>query len=297
MPDFEASGQQGDTAPSPQGTPAPSPRDDSDLEAELAGLQEKMRAMLGKVPVLEAEMQRLQALCHRLEGTIRVLQMVGVSLDLAEVIGHFEHEARHLASFDRLVLLLLDEEDPARVRLVSLDESGALKQERIDRQAVKAMQVIGQWRPMRRQLWPGEFSAPDDSAAFAAGVRTLLEVPLSLPDAPLGVASFGSFEDDAFSSEEIVVLGALGASLGQAVGNCLVVEALRASNQTLLARQGQPGITEGTTPDAVREFLADHLHQEDSWFFGLTQGLLLSGALDSYQIERLEEWWSEHKEA
>lgn len=282
MPDFEA---------------ASPPHADPEMQAQIAELGERIQIFHAKVERLEAEMQRLQALCHRLEGTIRVLQMLGVSLDLAEVLGHFEHEARRLASFDRLVLLLLDEDDRDHVRLLSLDESGALKEERLWREAVKAMQVVGQWRPIKRTLWPGEFSSPDDAAAFSAGVRTLLEVPLSLPDAPLGVASFGSYEPDAFSSEEIVILGALGASLGQAVGNCLQLEAARQEAKVRMAREGQPGVTEGTTPDAVRAFLQDHLHQPDDWFFGLTQGLLLAGSLDSYQIERLEEWWFEHKEA
>lgn len=294
MPDFEATSPH--QAPSGREAAAQA-QADPEIQAQIVALGERLGLFHAKVEHLESEMQRLQALCHRLEGTIRVLQILGVSLDLSEVLGHFEHEARRLASFDRLVLLLLDEDDPDHVRLLSLDESGALKEERIWREAVKAMQVVGQWRPIKRDLWPGEFTSPDDSAAFAAGVRTLLEVPLSLPDAPLGVASFGSFEDHAFSSEEIVILGALGASLGQAVGNCLQLEAKRQEAQAQKARQGQPGVLEGTTPDAVREFLQDHLHQPDDWFFGLTQGLLLSGALDSYQIERLEEWWFEHKEA
>ena len=51
------------------------------------------------------------------------------------------------------------------------------------------------------------------------------------------------------------------------------------------------------TPDAVRDFLQDHLHQSDDWFAGFVQGLLLVEALDTYQIERLEDWWNEHAES
>lgn len=47
------------------------------------------------------------------------------------------------------------------------------------------------------------------------------------------------------------------------------------------------------TPDVVRRFLEDHLDRPDSWFEGLMQGLLLGETLDTYQVERLEEWWQE----
>ena len=51
------------------------------------------------------------------------------------------------------------------------------------------------------------------------------------------------------------------------------------------------------TPDAVRDYLQDHLTESDDWFNGLVQGLLLAEALDTYQVERLEDWWNERRDA
>lgn len=50
------------------------------------------------------------------------------------------------------------------------------------------------------------------------------------------------------------------------------------------------------TPDAVRDYLADHLEETDDWFAGFVQGLLLAEVLDTYQVERLEDWWNEQRE-
>jgi hypothetical protein len=49
------------------------------------------------------------------------------------------------------------------------------------------------------------------------------------------------------------------------------------------------------TPDLIREFLADYLHQSDDWFQGFVQGLLLTEMVDTYQIERIEEWWLDQR--
>jgi hypothetical protein len=239
------------------------------------------------------ELDRLQTLCHHYEGSIRVLQMIGSSLDLEEVLVHFDREARRLAAFDRVTLLLHLDGEPDHVRLLSVSDTGGLLAERISRDAARGMQVLGEWRPLRRQLWPGDFNAPDDARHFAAGIRTVFEVPLSLPDAPLGVVTYGSFDEDALRSPQTIVLGALAASLGQAVANCRRVERLEEELDAQRARQGQPGATDGIAPDAIRAVLADHLGQTPEWFNGLAQGLLLAGAMDTYQVERLEAWWTE----
>jgi hypothetical protein len=273
-----------------------SPADLERLVCEAQDALGQIGSLKDEVNSLRAEVQRLQGLAHRFEGSIRVLQMLGASLDLAEVLGHFDREARRLAAFDRLAIMLTLEEDPDHVRLLTVLDDGGIRDELLERRTAKGMQVIGEWRPIKRKLWPGEFTAPDDSRLFAAGVRCILEVPLSLPDAPLGVAQFGSFEEDAFEMAESVILGAMAASLGQALANCRTVEAMVGDLTSLRARQGQPGVAEGVTPHAVREFLGDHLQESDDWFNGLAQGLLQSAALDTYQVERLEEWWVQRRE-
>jgi len=265
------------------------------VRAAQAALAE-IATLKPEVEKLRAEVDRLSGLAHRFEGSIRVLQMLGASLDLGEVLAHFEREAQSLVAFDRLVLLLLSDTEPDSVRHIMANPAGTLDEECLPRESVRAMLVLNEWRPIKRLLWPGTFNAPDDARAFAAGVRSVLEVPLTLPDAPLGVASFGSFEEDAFSSADGVVLGALAVSLGQAVANCLAAEGMRQAALAGRSRAGQPGVTEGVTPDSVRAYLADHLHQADDWFNGVAQGLLLAGALDTYQVERLEDWWAESRE-
>ena len=251
----------------------------------IAGKMQEIdpRVLLSEVNDLRDRVTQLQALLLRLEGSVRVMQLLSASLDLSDVIGHFDREARRLVAFDRMALILVDEDDPSLAHLISADD-GRLHHETQPRVLIAGMQVLNECRPLMRELWPGNFSAPDDAKSFAAGMRLVLDMPLTLPDAPLGVASFGRFDGRLFASDETILLGALVAGLGQAVSNCREVARIRDERQVALNT---------FTPDLVRTFMKDHLHESDDWFQGLTQGLLLTELIDTYQVERLEDWWVE----
>ena len=45
----------------------------------------------------------------------------------------------------------------------------------------------------------------------------------------------------------------------------------------------------------LRGFLGDHLDRSEDWLEGWLSALLLVEAIDTYQAERLEDWWNERR--
>ncbi len=43
----------------------------------------------------------------------------------------------------------------------------------------------------------------------------------------------------------------------------------------------------------IREFLEQNSFETTDWFRGFTQGLILAEVMDTYEVERLEDYWND----
>jgi signal transduction histidine kinase len=154
-----------------------------------------------------------------LEAANRCARALGSSLDIDEAFGAFIRELRGLVPFERMAIVLA-EEGVARVMAVSGAQADEVMppgtQLGLERNLLAEVVERGQ-TVYRRDLATLEYA--EEPALVAVGVRSRVVAPLLAGTRGVGVVSVGRARPDAFSEQEVELVGLLGRLVASAVQN------------------------------------------------------------------------------
>ncbi len=192
-------------------------RDNFELQRRTA------EARAGEAEALRDELGRR---VDALEAASRAARALASSLDLDEAFGAFIRELRGLVPFDRTAIVLIDGDEATTMatagrgahEVFAPGSVGPLHGSVLER--VLNGQVV-----VRRDLAQSEY--PEDERLVELGLRSELVAPLLVGARPIGMLSLSRASVDAFSEQEIELVGLLGRFVATAVQNIRAYESER----------------------------------------------------------------------
>jgi signal transduction histidine kinase len=194
------------------------------LMAVLAGwlvtrLEEQRSTAERRAEEAEALRDELGRRADLLEAANRCARALGSSLDSGEAFEAFIRELRGLVPFERMAIVLA-EDGAARVLAVSGTQADEVMppgtQLGLERSLLAEVVERGQ-TVYRRDLATLEYT--EERALLAVGVRSRVVAPLLAGTRGVGVLSVGRARPEAFSEQEIELVGLLGRLVASAVQN------------------------------------------------------------------------------
>jgi signal transduction histidine kinase len=154
-----------------------------------------------------------------LEAANRCARALSSSLDIDEAFGAFIRELRGLVPFERMAIVLA-EDGVARVMAVSGAKADEVMppgtQLGLERNLLAEVVEKGQ-TVYRRDVSTFEYA--EEPALLAVGVRSRVVAPLLAGTRGVGVVSVGREQPEAFSEQEVELVGLLGRLVASAVQN------------------------------------------------------------------------------
>jgi signal transduction histidine kinase len=194
------------------------------LMALLAGwlvsrLEEERATTERRADEAESLRDELGRRADLLEAANRCARALGSSLDIDEAFGAFIRELRGLVPFERMAIVLA-EDGVARVMAVSGAKADEVMppgtQLGLERNLLAEVVERGQ-TVYRRDV--SSFEYAEEPELLAVGVRSRVVAPLLAGTRGVGVVSVGREEADAFSEQEVELVGLLGRLVASAVQN------------------------------------------------------------------------------
>jgi signal transduction histidine kinase len=167
------------------------------------------------------------------EAASRCARALSSSLDLDEAFDAFIRELRSLVRFDRVALVLADE-DVAHVMAVAGEGAERIFPPGTKRPVTESLldDILTTPRPVYREDMADQ-RYPEERELVALGLRSRLAVPLLLGARPIGMLSLVRAEPRSFTREEIELAGLLGRLVASAVQNIRAYEAERRTVEEL----------------------------------------------------------------
>jgi signal transduction histidine kinase len=181
----------------------------------------------------EAMRDELGRRADLLEAANRCARALGSSLDLDEVVGAFTRELRGLVPFDRMAIVLAEDQN-ARVlatageRAEDVMPPGTLLT--LDDNVLADVVARGQTLVRPDLDEPGYAEEP---RLRELGIRSRVVAPLNVGARTIGLISVGRRQRDAFLEHEVELMSLLGRLVGSAVQNIRAFEAERRTVEEL----------------------------------------------------------------
>jgi PAS domain S-box-containing protein len=173
--------------------------------------------------------QELKAHAARLAAINEIANAVNLSLTIEDIFGVAGDEVRHLVSFDRLTIALLDDGDPA-VEVVAVGAGGARQVAPFTRDAVS-------WAFRRPRSWchGGEEPPPHlvQGLLAEAGMVSIATVPLVSKKRVIGSMNLGRFRPLPFTADDLAALEPVARHVAIALDNARLIEAVKRRSQEL----------------------------------------------------------------
>jgi len=196
----------------------------------IGRLRDTLNAERSRAEARAAEAERLRdELGHRvdvLETANRCARALGSSLELDEAFGAFIRELRGLVPFARTAIVLVEGNTATTMATAGLGAGETFPPGNSDPiQGSLLERVLDGKIVVRPDLTNEDY--PADEQLRALGLRSELVAPLLLGARPIGMLSLSRDQVDAFSEDEIELVGLLGRLVATAVQNIRAYEAER----------------------------------------------------------------------